>query len=652
MCLGAELTTRSSSSQSSSSTPAGRPKTTKSAATSTSRSQHKQISASESSPIVESPPSNEVTPQGYSSTSTPNQALNTPTRNAMNTTSQDSPIAEFSTSHPHPEYLPTYINHDLSNQMDGVTIMDTIPSMDTSVYDADLGYGASVVQNLMPPASPPPESYMEVKAKRPKKKRDRYPELQNETPVFGSGVRSDRDLVVRAGNTPSSMDLMNEIKFLRAELESARKQNDLLNSKLIRMAEGTAVLNQLQQYMTHMKILPSTAEHDQTLAVSKEVAINHKLRQLSPTEIANMAPFGAFRDACTRHPNLPIALFNLSLPTPVVVTSNDAFNNLFSTDSHVSKPWVHFIAPSHLERTKQLLFRAFTEHEAIRFVQVYKGPGQKQFLALDVHRFFSLYTPSGTQMMDLVFLITRPDLKYPHPDDLTFWKAPLNDQGVIILDSVAPTITGSLDAHVAETLTSSTGISFEHNGAATFHDPSSNSGFSHFGAIPSSSSSNRIDILPSPSVTEVTTPPQDPISTSSVMNASPRLSASPLDNNSWMNETGPNGEFGTNSGTWYDPNSTTWQPSDWSAMNMSGSIPIPAYGFAPSPAPSSESRIEDLTSPSSPGYAVPTTPSNTPVAPSGDAAMNVVPPTGFNGLTASGEIGGHFPTFTEDFDAL
>lgn len=594
--------------------------------------------------------------------------ITTPNRSNASISHQDSPIAEFSTSDAVHEFSPAYINRDLSSEMDGVIIdhdHNNHMVTDTNTYD-DAQTDISLQHYpITPPASPTPDSFM-PNAKRHKGKRG-HQQQQTDAPAAAS-KSSDRDLVVRAPSAVHSLDLIDEVKFLRAELEKSRIQNDKLNKKILRMAEGAAVLNQLQQYMHHLKILPSSYEEQQALAVSKEVALHHgQQRPLGPAEMQNMAPFGAFRDACTRYPHLPIALFNISLPTPVVVLANETFNTLFATDAR-SRPWIHFIAPSHLERTKQLLFRALSDHDAIRFVQVYKGPSQKQFLALDMHRFYQLPptanfgSSSVPQIMDLVFLVTNPNLKYPPADDFTFWKAPLNDQGIIAMEGSSVSFANASDSYIADSLTSSSGISFEPYGNDTHAATSSNSGLSlNFGSSPPS---NRIDILNSPSVTEVTTPPQDHISEftdmgahTSVMNASPRMSASPLDSTSWMATSGPTGEYGINSGAWYEPTTSTspWQPSDWSSMNVSGNIPIPPYGFGASPPPS-DRRVEEIPSPSSPGYAAPATPHNTPVPLGANPGVEPAPSVGsFSGLTASQELGlhgGHFPPFSEDFDAL
>lgn len=620
----------------------------------------------ETTPIVESPPSLTTTPQSKASPFPTENGFATPSGHTNTIAHQESPIAEISTSDARHDYPPSYINHDLSSEMDTVIIDQNHNNMvtDTNTYDDPQLDLLSHHNTIMPPASPPPESYMLAPNNNAKRQKRARSEQQNDTHA-SSSRGSERDLVVLAPSAAHSREYFDEVKFLRAELEKARTQNDLLNKKLMRMAEGAAVLNQLQQYMQHLKILPSSYEEQQALAVSKELAVHHgQSHPLGPAEMQNMAPFGAFRDACTRYPHLPIALFNLSLPTPVVVLANEAFNTLFATDAR-SRPWIHFIAPSHLERTKQLLFRALSEHKAIRFVQVYKGPSQKQFVALDMHRFYQLpasssfAASSGPQIMDLVFLVTGTKLPIPPADDFTFWIAPLNDQGIIAMDSSAVSYPGGSESYIADSLTSSSGISFEPYGD-THVATTSNSGMSHnFG---NGASSSRIDILNSPSVTEVTTPPQDHINEftdlgahSSVMNASPRMSASPLDSGSWMATSGPSGEYG---GAWYDPATTAapWQASDWTSMNVSGNIPIPPYGFGATPPPS-DRRVEELPSPSSPGYPTPVTPNNIPV-PLG-SAPGVDPGTSagsFSGLTASQELGlhgGHFPSFAEeDFDGL
>lgn len=541
--------------------------------------------------------------------------------------------------------------------MDGVTLIDN-PSMvtDTSIYD-DMGDLLSGHHHLMPPASPPPESYMEIKPKRPRKKRDRYPELQSDSNSTAVTARSDRDLVVRAAPTVSTMDMMSEIKFLKAELAKANTQNDILNKKLLRMAEGTAILNQLQHYMQHLKILPGTIDTDQALAISKELIHHSAQRPLASTEMQNMSAYGAFLDACNRYPHLPIALFNLSLPTPTVILSNDAFNALFATDAR-SKPWIHFIEPSYLARTREILFRANTnDYDAIQFVQVYKG-FQKPVYALDMHQFYKLQPSAsslvaGAQTVDLVFLVPNANLKKPAADDLTFWKAPLNDQGLIRVDGINA-ISNSSDPYLADALSSSSGISIERDGNGSMHPvTSSNSGMYHFAP-----SSNRIDVIASPSVAEVTTPPQDADThfsgNGSVMSVSPRISGSPLDSGSpWMHSGAPTEGYGPNSGVWYDPSSSApWQADQWSAMNVSGGIPIPAsYGIPSSPSPNDGRNIEVLASPSSPGYTTAEVPSNTPVA----LDTNMTDSSGavpFTGLGTSQELGmnGHFPPFTEDFE--
>jgi hypothetical protein len=291
--------------------------------------------------------------------------------------------------------------------------------------------------------------------------------------------------------------MMSEISHLRMELDSARKQNDLLNRKLMRMAEGAHILNQLQQYMAHMKILPP--ETTQALSTHVNTSSN-----MTPVELEKFAPYAAFQDACMRYHDMPIVLFNLSQPIPVVALANEAFNSLFSTEA-VNKPWISFISPAYLERTKQLLNNAAQHHAAVKFVQVYRDAMQKQFVALDVHRFYSIMNPSTNQRitMDLVFLVRSSQLTVPRTDDLMYWKAPLNESGQVdgLQSFTIPTTGGSTATaawgkpHIASSLTSSTGILLEPE-MRDFSGDKFGKGL-------------QIDELSSPSVVEVTTPPQD-----------------------------------------------------------------------------------------------------------------------------------------------
>lgn len=711
MCVGSELTARAGSAQPSFSGISSRPKPTKSTATIPSRPPLKQITGPEAvAPIVESPSSAETSPNESPSPAKidpPQSSVSAPMPGITDYIGDnDETVHQFRDD--------VHMFQDLPAQMDGITLM--MPeSTNTSQYEAENGDHEKANQMLIS-ASPPSETYMEIEAKRPRRKRDRFPKLQQESgDNYKSGIDgtkwSDRDLVPALLNTPNNRDLLKEIARLRLELEASKQQNDILNKKLLLMAEGANVLNQLQQYMTHMKILPPSV--DQGMAVSKELSVHNTLSHLSPAELKNMTPFAAFRDSCVRYPHLPIALFNITQSSPVVAVANDSFNRLFSVDDAQGQPWVHFIAPTHLERTKQLLFRALSEHEAIKFVQVYKQPSQKLFLALDVHRFFRISgAPFGSlspTVMDLVFIVTGAHLKYPPPEDYTFWRAPLNDQGLVgDLQAFADPATAppashststsssthsfeygtgnssSSSAHPIDHLTSSTGISFvpsAPDGAAPGVSNGVNSGVS-----------SRIDIFPSPSAEDISSPSIDRQYDGSIApmppGTSPRLSASPLDPNPWLNYNTP--EYVQT--TWGDANSAAGY-ADW--MQASGGISLPPHPshidpsahhyvptMTPPSTPSVESNlshhyhhhggtgsgivVEELRSPSSPGYQPsPSSSPNTSMMNSvalGTLPFPSTPPVDVPPLLNSTELpiiapspqssADVFPSYTTDFDQL
>jgi hypothetical protein len=469
--------------------------------------------------------------------------------------------------------------------------------------------------HYMPPASPPPETYMQIEPKRSRKKRDRYPEPDVSSAAHRQTQWSEHDLApALIQHAPgSSLEMMKEIKHLQMELENAKMQNDILNKKLMMMAETAQAFTQLQQYMQHLKLLP-----DSTQAQTKEMVVGNP-RTLSTADLKKLEPYGAFRDACVRYHGTPIVLFDLSQPTPLVALANDSFNDLFSTDA-VQKPWVTFIAPPYLERTKHILNDAsLRAKEAVKFPQVYKDAAQSTFVAIDIHRFFVVPSPATGRMMlmDLVFILRNSQLPYPASDDYTYWQIPVNEFGPVDLQS-HNAFTVPSPAHqakaIANSLTASTGITVPAAGLDT--DPDSPIGASHH---------HNIDILSSPEVVDVTTPPQDgfPILDYS-SNAGKTISASPLDPPGWL-------EMMESTGNWN---------SEWNA------------GWAHPPSTSAHPSVVELSSPSSPAHSAGVASSNghpdpipfslfsstADLSPLMQSSSDAIPPSPFDNLDDVGQL--------------
>lgn len=548
MCVGPELALRPSVATPSSTTASLRNNTTKSQPVATTKSPLKQISGPSTKslqPVTFGAPTVDVSPPTPNKIDTPHTTESS--LHADQSIVQDELYSQNGVSVTQAPYTP-YINEDLSSQMDGITLMSHVePEREQDMMDTGHSF-------VMPPPSPPPESYMQVQPKRPRKKRDRYPEVDVSAGANRQTNWTEHDLAPARiqHTTPTTLDMMKEIKHLKMELENAKKQNDVLNKQLLRMAEGAAAFNQLQQYMQHLKLLP-----EGTQAQTKDLVVGGGTRApLTATDLKRLEPFGAFRDACVRYPGMPIVLFDLSQPIPVVALANDAFDEMFGTKAD-HKPWVTFIAPAYLERTKHILFSAYQYHDAVKFVQVYRDVAQNPFLALDFHRFWIVQQPNGHRtIMDLVCISRNPQLNYPEVDDRTFWKATLNENGIVDMSSFP-----SHSKHAVSSLTASTGITIPQD---SHSDPSF-----HFGP--------KIDILQSPNVTEVTTPPQDPFPTDEFNSGGKTISSSPLDSPGWFEMTEP-----------------PWAPSsDW-------------HSSWPAPHSSSAPTIEELSSPTSPTFQIPT----------------------------------------------
>jgi len=535
MCVGSELAGRSFPSTSTPTTTGTKLRNTKSTVTASGKPPLKQITGPESShPLPLTPAASsaylsnaKVSPS--SAVSTPHAITGTPT----STQSEAVGIGDHGSPHPSMTPITPYIG-DLSSQMDGVTLAHGSDHMDVTEGD-DVQHAV-----VFPSSSPPPETYMDIPPKRSRKKRDRYPEARHGAGVAGATVSSgksgaqqwqEHDLAPAriSGSHPTRIEMMREIQQLRHELDNAKRQNDMLNMKMMRMAESAHVLNQLQQYMSHLKIaLPDAASQTKDVVVGAPNAQSTS-KTLTNAELKNLSPYAAFRDACVRYPGMPIVLFDLSTHIPVAILANEAFNSLFSTDAG-NKPWVTFIAPTYLQRTKLLLNTASQHCAAMRFVQVYKDANQNEFVALDIHRFFATTssTTGSRTFMDLVFLIHVSQLPYPTPEDLTYTPVAVIDGQIDLSQlfsssssstSYAPTSSGHLSSSFPKpsSLGSSGGIAFHPSESGGLYDPDLNLPYEFgdpFAFVPSSSSpsasiSSRIDDISSPSVVEVTTPPQD-----------------------------------------------------------------------------------------------------------------------------------------------
>lgn len=450
-------------------------------------------------------------------------------------------------------YFGDEVTHDMSN----VNISHPSDAMDVTE-----GAWSNPDQNyLIPPPSPPPEAYMPLAPKRSKKR-----EHPSSSHAHAPTTTATMDLARR--EVSRERDMAAEIKHLRMELESAKKQNDILNRKLMMMGEGAQVISQLQQFMSHLQILPEPTT--QALSTTKGTT------PMPTSQLKQFAPFAAFRDACNRYRDLPIVLFDLtSSANPEVALANDAFNALFQISDSMRRPWIHFISPLYLQRTATLLKKASLQYLAVKFVQVYQT-NQTQFVALDVHHFFHVHLPHSRQaLMDLVFIIRLPQDMIPMPSttDFMVWPVSLDENGQIT-DLPSLTNFGSLwdgsnsrgasssMSHVTSGLSSSTGIAMIPD-ASDFEDTS----FGISGAGPGRGPT--INELVSPSVVEVSTPPQDNLRMD--VGVDRMLSASPL-----------------------DPSPVTWTEQDWNDPNAAWKD-SPAWGYTDTSA--GNMNVEDVSSP-------------------------------------------------------